>query len=164
MSAISNVDHGRADVVIVGRGSAGGVLASRLSEDPSRSVLLLEGGTAYAADAYPDDLRFAAHVPADPEHEWGFKARGGPASPEIDAARVKVLGGCSAHNATVAMRARPSDVADWQRHGLDDWTVEQVSATYKESVTTSWRTRSRPTWRPTGTRSHRSCRSLSRWP
>ena len=44
-------------------------------------------------------------MPANPEHEWGFTARGGPASPEIDAPRAKVLGGCSAHNATVAMRA-----------------------------------------------------------
>src|SRR3954465_4088531 len=119
------------DVVIVGGGSAGAGLASRLTEDPTRSVLLLEAGRAYGVDGYPDDLRDAAHVPANPEHEWGFTARGGPASPEISAARAKVLGGCSAHNATVAMRARPSDIRDWQRHGLDDWTIEDVFATYR---------------------------------
>ncbi|HUE28724.1 MAG TPA: GMC oxidoreductase [Solirubrobacteraceae bacterium] len=136
MSGIGNGRADRADVVIVGGGSAGGVLASRLSEDPTRSVLVLEGGTAYGADGYPDDLRDAAHVPANPEHEWGFTARGGPASPEITAARARVLGGCSTHNATVAMRARPSDIADWQRHGLDDWTVEEVSGIYKEMENT----------------------------
>src|SRR5246127_4537992 len=131
MSDIGNGRAGPADVVIVGGGAAASVLASRLSEDPTRSVLLLEAGRAYGVDGYPDDLRDAAHVPGNPEHEWGFSARGGLASPEIDVARAKVLGGCSAHNATVAMRARPSDIRDWQRHGLEDWTIEEVLATYK---------------------------------
>jgi choline dehydrogenase len=46
------------------------------------------------------------------------------------------LGGCSAHNATVAIRARPSDIRDWHGHGLDDWTIECVDEAFREMENT----------------------------
>lgn len=114
-----------ADVVIVGGGSAGAVLAARLSERLDRRVVLLEAGPAYGAAHFPAPLLDAATL-ADPGHDWGYTSRAGELSPRIPAPRGKVLGGSSAVNAGAALRARPADFARWAEHGIDDWTFEDV--------------------------------------
>ena len=119
-----------ADVVIVGGGSAGAVLAARLSQDPARSVLLLEAGHAYAPDAFPREV-LDAGILADPGHDWGYTARATDQSPGIPAARGKVLGGSSAVNAAVAIRPRPADFAKWGAHGADGWTFADVLPAFK---------------------------------
>jgi len=118
-------------VLIIGGGSAGGVLATRLTQDPSRTVRLLEAGRIYPLESIPSDLLDPAHVPGEPEHDWGFKMRGNARSPEIIAPRGKALGGSSSVNATVAMRLTPDDIRRWNEHGLDGWSVEEVAATFK---------------------------------
>jgi choline dehydrogenase len=128
-------DREATEVAIVGGGSAGAVLAARLSEDPGRNVLLLEAGPSYAPDAVPPEL-LDANVVADPAHDWGYMARGNAAGPLIPTPRGKVLGGSSAVNAGVAIRARAADLAKWASYGVDGWSYEEVLPTFKQMENT----------------------------
>src|ERR1700692_2853271 len=120
-----------ADVLIVGGGSAGAVLAARLSEDTSRTVLLLEAGPVYSLAEIPDSV-LSASVVADPGHDWGYIARGSEEQRRIPTPRGKVLGGSSSVNAAVAIRPRPGDLAKWASHGAEGWSYDEVLPTFRD--------------------------------
>jgi choline dehydrogenase len=125
-------------VVVVGAGSAGGVLAARLTEDPEVSVLLLEAGPDYATvEEMPEDVR-SAWTFGGTDHDWGYEAAGVVATSAADARfgiarpgvvpvpRGKVVGGSSVVNGSNAMRAYPSDFDRWVGLGNDAWSWDRV--------------------------------------
>ena len=126
--------------IVVGAGSAGAALATRLSEDPERSVLLLEAGPDYPdLETMPVDLKFGWGTGADfvveDEHNWKYTAKSTAKGPTMAVPRGKVTGGTSAINGQVFLRAIPEDFEYWVSMGNDEWSYEQVLPYYRKLET-----------------------------
>lgn len=113
------------DIVIVGAGSAGSVIANRATEDPNRRVLLLEAGPDYPdLAATPFDL-MNGHNNSYRDHDWGLSyepTRGR----RVAFPRGRVVGGSSAVNTTIALRGMHEDYDEWADLGNTEWAWEHV--------------------------------------
>ncbi|SMH62178.1 GMC family oxidoreductase [Azospirillum agricola] len=129
------LDFGSFDYVIAGGGTAGCVLANRLSADPDVTVLLLEAGGK--------DNWVWLHIPAgylfcigNPRTDWCFKTESEPGlnGRSIHYARGKVLGGCSSINGMIAMRGQARDYDEWAAMTGDPrWSWDRVLPVFKAS-------------------------------
>jgi len=122
------------DYIIVGAGTAGCVLANRLSADPAKQVLLLEAGKK--------DNYFWIDIPVgylytigNPRTDWCFvtEPEAGLNGRSIGYARGKVLGGCSSINAMIYMRGQRSDYDHWASLGNRGWSWDDVLPIFKAS-------------------------------
>jgi choline dehydrogenase len=120
------------DYIVVGAGTAGCILANRLSADPSKRVLLLEAGGK--------DNWIWFHIPVgylfaigNPRSDWMFKteAEAGLNGRALAYPRGKVIGGCSAINAMISMRGQAADYDHWRQLGLTGWGWDDVRPCFK---------------------------------
>jgi choline dehydrogenase len=119
------------DVVVIGAGSSGSVIAARASENPSLSVCLVEAGPDYASLAEtPWDL-VNSHENSLVDHDWKFQYTPATTSRSTPFPRGRVTGGSSAVNTTIALRGMPEDYDHWAALGNDEWSWDGVLPAFR---------------------------------
>ena len=128
----------RFDYIIIGAGSAGCVLANRLSKDKKNTVYVLESGpqsNSWKVDM-PSALLYTMH---DPKYNWKYYSEPEPYlnNRRIFCPRGKMIGGCSSHNGMVFVRGNPLDFQRWASYGLPNWSYKNVLPYFKKLETWS---------------------------
>ena len=127
------------DVIVVGGGAAGSVVAARLAEDPNKTILLLEAGNDYPdLSSLPFDIQYGHTRGAEDvnsPHNWALQGTITEEQGEIHVAQGKVIGGGSSINGQVFLRGIPQDFDDWESWGNDEWSYTKVLPYYRKMET-----------------------------
>lgn len=118
------------DVLVIGGGAAGCVIARRLADLPAKpQVILVEAGPSDEGVEEVLDLSRVADIWADPARfDWGYRAEPmARANPAMTVERARILGGCSSHNDCAFLRPPPSDFSTWQAAGAAGWGPDDVA-------------------------------------
>ena len=120
---------GKRHILVVGGGTSGAVMASRLSEDPSLHVTLLEAGPGH--EAYDDRIRVPRRA-ADFVDGWGTTEHVRMTSEfgAIEVGQARMLGGTSAINGLATLRGQPEDYDGWAQSGMKGWAWTDVESTF----------------------------------
>ena len=121
------------DFIIIGGGSAGSVLAGRLSEDPSANVLLLEAGGSDRHPFYHLPAGFAKMTKGIGSWGWDTVPQRHMQNKVFRYTQAKVIGGGSAINAQVYTRGNAQDYDDWRQKGCDGWGYDDVLPYFKKA-------------------------------
>ena len=126
------------DYIIIGGGSAGCVLANRLTENGQFNVALFEAGKP--SDIWKVKMPLAIlYTMHDPKYNWKYYSEPEPFlnNRKLFCPRGKMIGGCSAHNGMVYVRGNPNDFERWASYGLKDWSYEKVLPYFRKIETWS---------------------------
>ena len=120
------------DYIVIGAGSAGCVVAARLSENPDMQVLLLEAGGPDTHEAVEDPVMWPTLLGG--ELDWGYRTipQRHAANRVIPWPRGKMLGGCHSHNANAWVRGHRTDFDNWAYQGNPGWDFKSILPIYKK--------------------------------